>query len=124
MSNKKKMQDSSIVVGVVDIAETETVVEDKGRINKDRAGAVGADFCVYIGPTILGVIQSGTVYQGSREQVLARAEMAEALAKYPLIAGLLVEGSRLPEARLKVRAPGNLLYINYQKLVRSTGRQG
>lgn len=120
MSNKKKMQDSSIVV---DIAETETVVEDKGRIKKDRAGAVGAGFCVYIGPTILGVIQSGTVYQGSREQVLARAEMAEALTKYPLIAGLLVAGSRLPEARLKVKAPGNLLYINYQKLVQSAGRQ-
>ena len=28
------------------------------------------EFCVYLGPTIVGVIQYGTIYMGSKEQAL------------------------------------------------------
>lgn len=74
----------------------------------------GAGFCCYIGPTILGVIQSGTIYPGSREAALAA--IAPAAEKYPLIASLVVDGKTLSADRIKVKTPGNLLFVNYKKL--------
>ena len=73
-----------------------------------------AGFCVYIGPTILGVIQNGTVYRGAKEDALASA--ASAVRKYPLVASLIVCGDTLAADRIKVNTPGNLLYVNYRRL--------
>lgn len=73
-------------------------------------------FCVYIGPSIQGVIQSGAVYPGTKEQTLAAPSVAFALARHPLIASLIVEGNTLAEDRIKVKTAGNLLYVNYKKL--------
>lgn len=114
MSSKKKMTAEPF-------AENGAVAAEKNSVKEDNAeaDAISAGFCVYIGPTIIGQIQNGTVYQGSREQVLMTTDMARAVEKYPLIAGMLVDGSRLPEARLMVKKPGNLLYINYHKLAKA-----
>lgn len=76
--------------------------------------ATGAGFCCYIGPTILGVIQSGTIYPGSRDAAIAA--IAPAVEKYPLISSLMVDGKTLPADRIKVKTPGNLLFLNYKKL--------
>ena len=45
------------------------------------------EFCVYLGPTIVGVIQYGTIYMGSKEQALKTATAA--IEKYPLIVASL-----------------------------------
>lgn len=74
----------------------------------------GAGFCVYIGPTILGVIQNGTVIRGSKEDAVAA--VAPAVEKYPLVRSLIVPGDTLGADRIKVNTPGNLLYVNYHKL--------
>lgn len=74
----------------------------------------GAGFCVYIGPTILGVIQNGTVIRGSKEDAIAA--VAPAVEKYPLVRSLIVPGDTLGADRIKVNTPGNLLYVNYHKL--------
>ena len=79
-----------------------------------KADAGGTGFCVYIGPSIQGVIQSGTVYRGERSAVLT--ELAPAIEQRPLIASLVVDGATLPVDRIKVKAPGNLLFVNYRKL--------
>lgn len=79
-----------------------------------KADAGGAGFCVYIGPSIQGVIQSGTVYRGERSAVLT--ELAPAIEQRPLIASLVVDGATLPVDRIKVKTPGNLLFVNYRKL--------
>lgn len=79
-----------------------------------KADAGGAGFCVYIGPSIRGVIQSGTVYRGERSAVLA--ELAPAIEQRPLIASLVVDGATLPADRIKVKTPGNLLFVNYRNL--------
>ena len=71
-------------------------------------------FCVYLGPTMMGVIQRGTIYRGSRQEVLDA--IAPAIEKHPLIATLVVSDTTLPEDRIKVKTPGNLLYVNYHKL--------
>lgn len=80
---------------------------------KPEAQKVG--FCVYLGPTILGVIQHGTVYSGTKEAALA--SISPAVQRYPLIATLMVTGDTLPVDCIKVKTPGNLLYVTYHKLV-------
>lgn len=71
-------------------------------------------FCVYLGPSIIGVIQNGTVFNGSKEEVLS--SLKSATEKYPMIASLIVTDKTLSEDRVKVKTPGNLLYVNYHKL--------
>lgn len=73
------------------------------------------EFFVYIGPTILNVIQSGTIYPGgTRKQMLEK--VSEALKHNPKIETLIVGASTLVSDRVKVITPGNLLYVNYQKV--------
>ena len=68
-------------------------------------------FCVYLGPTMMGVIQRGTIYRGGRKEVL------DSLA--PVIEqSLVVSYETLPADRIKVKTPGNLLYVNYHKLAK------
>lgn len=71
-------------------------------------------FCVYLGPTITGVVQSGTIYRGTKARVLKNLESA--VGKYPLIPSLIVTDKTLAEDRVKVKTPGNILYVNYHKL--------
>ena len=71
-------------------------------------------FCVYLGPSIQGVITNGTVYSADRKTTIA--EIESILKDYPLVADLIVPGDVLPESRVKIKTPGNLLYVNYSKL--------
>lgn len=84
------------------------------RSAEPRKPTKDAGFCVYIGPTILGVIQNGTIFQGTKNGVLASVKATE---KYPLVATLIVSDDTLPVDRIKVKTPGNLLYVNYHKLL-------
>ncbi len=73
-----------------------------------------AGFYCYIGPNLKGLIQTGTIYRGTREQALGKAEAA--VKAQPLVKTLIVSGDALAQARIKVKTPGNALYANYQKL--------
>lgn len=75
-----------------------------------------AGWCVYLGPTIIGKIQTGTIYQGSRAEVLDR--LAPVISEHPQVASLVVTSDTLPVDRIKVKTPGNLLYENYRKILR------
>lgn len=88
----------------------------KTAANQKPAAEVG--FCVYIGPSITGVIQSGTIFRGTRKEVLAT--VADVTEKHPLVATLIVTGDTLVQDRIKVKTPGNLLYVNYHKLMSGT----
>lgn len=87
------------------------------------AGSSEAGFCVYIGPTIVGVIQNGTIYPGSKKQVLASPELTLLMAKYPLGADLLIDGEKLAASRQLLKQPGNLLHNKYRQLVRLVHEQ-
>ncbi len=107
MSEKKKTAANTDVT-----AKTEkTEIKKKAADSNNAAG-----FCVYIGPTILSVIQSGTIYKGSRETVLNK--LYEVIEKYPLIKSLIVSDKTLVYDRVKVKIPGNILYENYRKLLK------
>ena len=88
-------------------------------VSKTKSDGRAAGFCVYLGPSIRGVIQSGTVYPGGRAAVLE--ELSPALERYPLIASLVVTSDTLPQDRIKVKTAGNLLNVNYKKL--ASGRK-
>ena len=86
---------------------------------KKPADAKGG-FCVYLGPSIQGVILSGTVFAADRQSAIGG--LGSAIEKYPLVAGLIVSGEELPECRLNIKTPGNLLNANYEKLARELKR--
>lgn len=72
-------------------------------------------FFIYIGPSIRGVIQSASLYEGSRQEV--EAFLAPAIEKHPRIKSLLISGDTLPQDRIKVKTPGNYLYEEYRRFV-------
>lgn len=73
-------------------------------------------FYIYVGPTIAGVIQTGHLFRAASKSD-ALSEIPLAVEKYPLIASLVVSGETYPEDRIKVKTPGNLLYVHYQQLL-------
>lgn len=75
------------------------------------------EFCMYLGPNIVGVIQTARVFRGSKYEVCQ--QLADAIEKYPGIKDLIIPGSRLTEDRPKISTPGTLLNDAYIKLAKS-----
>ncbi len=69
---------------------------------------------VYLGPSIRGVIQYGSIYRGTRADVLSA--LSYAIEKYPKIKNLLVESAEIATAKEKIRSGGNLLAVSYKAL--------
>lgn len=69
---------------------------------------------VYIGPTVRGIIQNGSIYRGTRKGVLAK--LAFAINKYPKIERLLVRDTELAEAREKINNGVNSLSVAFRAL--------
>lgn len=88
----------------------------KKRPAAPKKSAESGGFCVYLGPTLMGVIQRGTIYRGGRREVLDT--LTPVIEQHPLIASLVVSDDTLPADRIKVKTPGNLLYVNYHKLAK------
>lgn len=97
----------------VEITETKSQAEETPAI--ELASVEEPErFCVYIGPSIRGVIQSGTIYGKSLEDT--KAFLATAIEKYPLIGKLISTDKTIAEDRIKVKTAGNLLNVYYTKL--------
>lgn len=99
----------------IELARQDDETNDAGVPENAREPA---SFCVYIGPSIRGVIQSGTIYSGSLEETLKF--LSPAIEKYPLIAKLISTDKTIAEDRVKVKTAGNLLNVYYKKL--ATGK--
>lgn len=97
-----------------------TGAETAGNEKKSRAGTCPPGFYIYIGPNIKKYIQTGTIYKGTRANALKQASAA--IEAHPLVKTLIVSGDALPEARMKVKTPGNALYANYKKLAGKEGK--
>lgn len=78
-------------------------------------------FYCYIGPSMTGIISNGAVFVGTRAQALKDA--AAAIERHPLVKTLIVSGTELPEARLRVKRSGNALNANYKKIVADMRRK-
>lgn len=116
------MEKKKSTIAAADTPETLPAVSDalpaeipESRTVSDIPGTDRPDgFYCYIGPGITGLIQHGAIFRGTRKEALSAAD--EAIRRNPLIETLIVSGNRLPEARLKVKKPGNALYMNYQRV--------
>ncbi len=69
---------------------------------------------VYIGPSIRGVIQQGSIYRGTRESVLL--SLSCALEKHPKIERLVIADRELAAAKQKIKVGGNPLSNAYKVL--------
>lgn len=69
---------------------------------------------VYLGPSIRGVIQNGSIYRGTRESVIA--SLATAIEKHPKIERLIVADSDIATAKQKIAVGGNSLSNAYKVL--------
>jgi hypothetical protein len=100
----------------------ENVMADENQTNDVMSAGISGDknivetgnFCVYIGPSIRGVIQSGTIYPGSLEKT--KEFLAPAIQKYPLIGKLISTDKTIAEDRIKVNTAGNLLNVYCRQL--------
>ena len=88
----------------------------KKPVNKEKKAAPVKEtgFFVYLGPSIRGVIQTATLYEGTKAEV--EEFLAGPIERYPRIKRLLVSGETIAEDRIKVKTPGNGLYVSYMKL--------
>lgn len=95
---------------------TETVEEKAEEVTETNQpeSPESMGFFVYLGPSIRGVIQNASIYNGSRAEV--EQFLAGAIEQFPRIRRLLIPGEILAEERQKIRTPGNALYIAYKKL--------
>ncbi len=103
--------------GAVAEETTDTVAVPKKQNTdpaKKSAEKNPGGFCVYLGPTILGVIQHGAVIGDNDEYAQAMKEAA--LKSYPLVASLLIPKGRLAADRANVKTPGTALYEAYRQL--------
>jgi len=89
------------------------VVKDAGA-TKVKTVEEPASFCVYIGPSIRGVIQTNTIYEGSKKET--ETKLADEIGKYPLIKRLIVTDKSLAEDRIKVKTAGSPLNQYFKKL--------
>ena len=86
----------------------------KAEAKTDAAESAG--FSAYIGPSIVGVVQTATIFPVGRADALNLPEVKLALSKMPGIADLLVDGATLPQDIIKVKTPGEPLYDAYRNL--------
>ena len=95
-------------------AETPKAKQKPAQKKEKQPAVDGSGFCVYLGPSIRGAFNSGTIFDTDRDTTLT--VIKSTLEKYPLVADLIVSGDLLAESRIKVKKPGNLLYANYIRL--------
>ena len=99
----------------VKATEPEEAVVEKKTETKKEAPKKAASFFMYLGPTIQGVIQSASIYAGTKAEV--EKKLANAIEKAPRIRNLLISGETIAEDRINVTKPGTRLYAEYHRLV-------
>ena len=93
-------------------AEPEKATEPAKVPEKKEAPKNEASFFVYLGPTILGVIQNASIYTAAEV-----SKLDAAIEKYPRIKALLISDKTIAEDRINVTKPGTRLYAEYHRLV-------
>lgn len=83
--------------------------------NKKAVKAEPESVFVYLGPSIRGVIQNGSIYRGTRTEVVE--SLKAAIEVYPKIERLLFGDVEIAAAKEKLRNGGNALSLAYQSLL-------
>lgn len=89
------------------------------QINHQKAEEPASGFCVYIGPSITGVIQRNTIYPCGKDAAELRDDVKLATSRYPEIASLIVDGNDLPTAIEKIKTRGEDLWKRARHLAKN-----
>lgn len=73
---------------------------------------------VYLGPTIRGVIQNGSIFTGTEEEIANI--LKDATGRYPNIAKLVVDYTEVAEVRNKIKNGVNSYAVAYKSLTGGT----
>ncbi len=76
-----------------------------------------SDFSAYIGPTVTGLIQTGTIYDVEKTVALQRPDVIRAVQRFPMVEDLIVTGDNLALARRNIKIPGTLLHHRYEQML-------
>ena len=118
-------QDAPEAAGGTDTAAGAEAAQNEPQGPQDAPEVVKL---VYVGPSLpRGRLKSNTIFEGTRDQILASAELAEVLKRYPLVKNMLVPVSKLAEAKQKIRTAGNALhkfYADIDSLAAAEGMEG
>lgn len=90
------------------------VTAAKPRKDTEKAVAISDGIFMYLGPSIRGVVQSGSIYRGTREQICDA--LAPAIKKFPEIEKFVFADAEIATARKQIRATGNHLNQLYGNL--------
>jgi len=69
---------------------------------------------VYVGPSIRGTIQNGSIYCGTRESVIG--SLCSAIEKFPMIERLIVADKDIVSAKQKIAHGNNSLSLAFREL--------
>lgn len=69
---------------------------------------------VYVGPSIRGTIQNGSIYRGSRESVIE--SLRYAVEKFPMIERLVVADTDIAVVKEKIAHGNNSFSIAFREL--------
>lgn len=73
---------------------------------------------VYVGPSVRGIIQNGSIFRGSRKTVLEQNALA--IEFCPKIERLIVADNEIMSAKEKIKEGGNLLNTAYLAVLEKT----
>ena len=110
--------------------DKDTAKAAEGAQNAPQAAAEAPDAAeveklVYVGPQLpRGRLKTNTIFEGTRDQILASPEMVEVLKRYPLVKNMLVPVSKLAEAKRKIAAGGNALHKFYTDIASLAAAEG
>ena len=97
------------------VTEAEAQPAPKRTAAKKTKPAEEPEYRVYIGPTIRGRVQYGTVFSSAQE---AKEALGREFDLFPAFGMFLVSGDRLAQARIEIKTPGNALYAKEQEFRR------
>ena len=86
---------------------------------KETASASGSGVSVYIGPSIRGIIQTASIFEGSPEEAINSPAGSIAYKQRPGIKDLIIDAADLPDAKAKVKTPGEPLCNAYRDVLRN-----
>ncbi|MBE6537939.1 MAG: hypothetical protein E7671_00550 [Ruminococcaceae bacterium] len=90
-------------------------------LKKNTASEEKSGIYVYIGPSIRGVIQNGSIFAGTREEALKKNSAAiEFCSK---IERLIVADSDIMSAKKKIKEGGNTVSLAYRAVVEKLTRK-
>lgn len=91
-------------------------------LKKNTAPEERSGIFVYIGPSIRGIIQNGSIFRGTKKEVLAKNTAA--IEFCPKVERLIVADSEILSAKKKIKEGGNTVSIAYRAVINKiTGKE-